>query len=474
METKDTICALATAQGGALSVIRISGDKALTIADKVFKARSGKALGEYKSHRLVFGDVFDERGEQLDEVLLSIMCAPRSYTGEDTVEISCHASSYITQQLLINLIENGARQAEPGEFTMRAFLNGKMDLSRAEAVADVIASNSRAAHRLAMNQLKGGFSRELSMLRDKLLKLTSLMELELDFSEEDVSFADRSELLQLSADIEAVISRLVDSFAIGNSVKNGIPVAIVGETNTGKSTLLNALLNEERAIVSDISGTTRDTVEGNMTIGGVLFRFIDTAGVRKTTDIVEQMGIERTLAQLEKCSVALWVIDPLMNPQQQEEVAKNLLPLCKGKQLAILVNKCDVVDPVTLTDTMEWGAAMIAKYGSAIQWNRNDIWAISAKLGTNIDKLQDYLVNVSAIPEISANDVVVTNVRHYEALRCALDDIQRVQNALNINLSGDLVSEDLRQCIRHLSEIAGEISSESVLQNIFKNFCIGK
>lgn len=474
METKDTICALATAQGGALSVIRISGDKALTIADKVFKARSGKALGEYKSYRLVFGDVFDERGEQLDEVLLSIMCAPRSYTGEDTVEISCHASSYITQQLLINLIENGARQAEPGEFTMRAFLNGKMDLSRAEAVADVIASNSRAAHRLAMNQLKGGFSRELSMLRDKLLKLTSLMELELDFSEEDVSFADRSELLQLSADIEAVISRLVDSFAIGNSVKNGIPVAIVGETNTGKSTLLNALLNEERAIVSDISGTTRDTVEGNMTIGGVLFRFIDTAGVRKTTDIVEQMGIERTLAQLEKCSVALWVIDPLMNPQQQEEVAKNLLPLCKGKQLAILVNKCDVVDPVTLTDTMEWGAAMIAKYGNGIQWNRNDIWAISAKLGTNIDKLQDYLVNVSAIPEISANDVVVTNVRHYEALRCALDDIQRVQNALNINLSGDLVSEDLRQCIRHLSEIAGEISSESVLQNIFKNFCIGK
>ncbi|MBR2301362.1 MAG: tRNA uridine-5-carboxymethylaminomethyl(34) synthesis GTPase MnmE [Bacteroidaceae bacterium] len=474
METKDTICALATAQGGALSVIRISGDKSLTIADKVFKSRSGKALCEYKSHRLVFGDVFDERGEQLDEVILSIMRAPHSYTGEDTVEISCHASSYITQQLLINLIENGARQAEPGEFTMRAFLNGKMDLSRAEAVADVIASNSRAAHRLAMNQLKGGFSRQLSTLRDKLLKLTSLMELELDFSEEDVSFADRRELLQLSADIETVISRLVDSFAIGNSVKNGIPVAIVGETNTGKSTLLNALLNEERAIVSDISGTTRDTVEGNMTIGGVLFRFIDTAGVRKTTDIVEQMGIERALAQLEKCSVALWVIDPLMNPQQQEEVAKNLLPLCQGKQLAILVNKCDVVDPVTLSNTMEWGSAMIAKYGNGIQWSRRDTWAISAKLGINIDKLQDYLVNVSAIPEISANDVVVTNVRHYEALRCALDDIQRVQDALNINLSGDLVSEDLRQCIRHLSEIVGEISSESVLQNIFKNFCIGK
>jgi tRNA modification GTPase len=349
-----------------------------------------------------------------------------------------------------------------------------MDLSRAEAVADVIASNSRAAHRLAMNQLKGGFSRELSLLRDKLLNLTSLMELELDFSEEDVNFADRKELMLLSKEIEQVISRLVDSFAIGNSVKNGIPVAIVGETNTGKSTLLNALLNEERAIVSNISGTTRDTIEGNMTIGGVTFRFIDTAGVRKTTDIVEQMGIERTLAQLEKCSIALWVIDPMMSEAQQEEVAKNLLPLCAGKQLALLVNKCDAVDPLALTHAMEWGATMVDKYGCDIEWSRRNSWAVSAKLGTNIDKLQDYLISLSALPELSSNDVVVTNVRHYEALRHALDDIQRVQQAMGNGLPGDLVSEDLRLCIRHLSEILGEISSNSILENIFKNFCIGK
>ena len=474
METNETICALATPQGGALSVIRISGDKAIAIADKVFKPRSGKPLSERKSHTLAFGDVTDEQGELLDEVLLAIMRAPHSYTGEDTVEITCHASPYITQQLLMNLIAKGARQAEPGEYTMRAFLAGKMDLSRAEAVADVIASNSRAAHRLAMNQLKGGFSRELSLLRDKLLNLTSLMELELDFSEEDVNFADRKELMLLSKEIEQVISRLVDSFAIGNSVKNGIPVAIVGETNTGKSTLLNALLNEERAIVSNISGTTRDTIEGNMTIGGVTFRFIDTAGVRKTTDVVEQMGIERTLAQLEKCSIALWVIDPMMSEAQQEEVAKNLLPLCAGKQLALLVNKCDAVDPLALTHAMEWGATMVDKYGCDIEWSRRNSWAVSAKLGTNIDKLQDYLISVSALPELSSNDVVVTNVRHYEALRHALDDIQRVQQAMGNGLPSDLVSEDLRLCIRHLSEILGEISSNSILENIFKNFCIGK
>lgn len=474
METNETICALATPQGGALSVIRISGDKAIEIADKVFKPRGGKPLSERKSHTLAFGDVTDEQGELLDEVLLAIMRAPHSYTGEDTVEITCHASPYITQQLLMNLIAKGARQAEPGEYTMRAFLAGKMDLSRAEAVADVIASNSRAAHRLAMNQLKGGFSRELSLLRDKLLNLTSLMELELDFSEEDVNFADRKELMLLSKEIEQVISRLVDSFAIGNSVKNGIPVAIVGETNTGKSTLLNALLNEERAIVSNISGTTRDTIEGNMTIGGVTFRFIDTAGVRKTTDVVEQMGIERTLAQLEKCSIALWVIDPMMSEAQQEEVAKNLLPLCAGKQLALLVNKCDAVDPLALTHAMEWGATMVDKYGCDIEWSIRNSWAVSAKLGTNIDKLQDYLISVSALPELSSNDVVVTNVRHYEALRHALDDIQRVQQAMGNGLPGDLVSEDLRLCIRHLSEILGEISSNSILENIFKNFCIGK
>ena len=375
---------------------------------------------------------------------------------------------------MMSLIENGARQANPGEYTMRAFLNGKMDLSRAEAVADVIAADSKASHRLAMNQLKGGFSRELSQLRDKLLHLTTLMELELDFSEEDVNFADRGELLTLCAQIEKVISNLASSFSIGNAVKNGIPVAIVGETNTGKSTLLNALLHEERAIVSDISGTTRDTIEGVMNINGVSFRFIDTAGVRRTTDVVEQMGIERTLGELDKSTIALWVIDPLMDTDTVEAAAKRLLPLCKGKNLAVLVNKCDVVDAVTITHAMEWATTTIKEYGEDIKWNSRNMWAISAKLGTNIERLHDFLVNASALPEVSDDAVIVTNVRHYEALRSALADIQRVQQAMNNGLPGDLVSEDLRLCIRHLSEIVGEISSNSVLENIFKNFCIGK
>ncbi len=473
-QINDTICALATAQGGALGVIRVSGSRAIEITEKMFTPRSGKALSERKSHTVVFGDVKGESGEQLDEVLVTIMRAPHSYTGEDTVEISCHASSYIIQEVLMHLIALGARQAEPGEFTMRAFLNGKMDLSRAEAVADVIASGSRASHRLAMNQLKGGFSIELAQLRDKLLRLTSLMELELDFSEEDVNFADRSELMSLSKEIESVISRLAGSFSMGNAIKNGIPVAIVGETNTGKSTLLNALLNEERAIVSNICGTTRDVVEGTMALGGVTFRFIDTAGVRKTTDVVEQMGIERTLEQLTKCTIALWVIDPMMPADKMEQAAKQLLPLCKGKKLAILVNKCDVVDPITLTRTMEWGTAMVEKYGKDILWDSRNTWAISAKLGTNIDQLQTFLIEATAIPNFANDDVVVTNVRHYEALKLALADIQRVQQALTDEQPGDLVSEDLRGCIRHLSEIVGEVTSGDVLKSIFENFCIGK
>lgn len=474
MMTNDTICALATAQGGALGVVRISGSRAVEIADKVFVARNGKPLVERKSHTVIFGDIYDERRELLDEVLVTIMLAPHSYTGEDTVEISCHASPYVLRQLLFALIESGARQAAPGEFTMRAFLSGKMDLSRAEAVADLIASDSRASHHFAMNHLKGAFSRELKRLRDKLLKLTSLMELELDFSEEDVTFADRSELQQLSLEIDTMISRLVDSFSVGNAVKNGIPVAIVGETNTGKSTLLNALLHEERAIVSDICGTTRDTVEGNMTIAGISFRFIDTAGVRKTTDVIEQMGIERTLNELEKSTVALWVIDPTMAPETIERVARQLLPLCEGKKLAILVNKCDVADAITLTRAMEWGTQMIAKYGSRVEWSKDNAWAISAKLGTNIDKIEEFLVESAALPSLSADTVVVTNVRHYEALSKALTDIRRVQQALSDGLPGDLVSEDLRSCIRYISEIVGEISSSTVLNNIFKNFCIGK
>lgn len=474
MKNNDTICALATAQGGALSVVRISGSDAISIAASVFTPRGGKPLEERCSHTVVFGDVCDVQGHTLDEVLLTIMRAPHSYTGEDTVEISCHASSYITRELLINLIEHGARQAEPGEFTMRAFLAGKMDLSRAEAVADLIASGSRATHRLALNQLKGGFSRQLSQLRDRLLHLTTLMELELDFSEEDVTFADRSHLIDLCAEIETAISCLVDSFGVGNAVKNGIPVVIVGETNTGKSTLLNALLNEERAIVSDICGTTRDTIEGIMNIGGTTFRFIDTAGVRTTTDIVEQIGIQRALEQLGKSNIALWVIDPTMESEAMDSTAAKLLSQCRGKRLAVLVNKCDVTDPVTLSRTMQWATKMIEKYGDGVEWDSADMWAISAKLGTNMDMLHDFLQTSAALPELSDDAVVVTNIRHYEALRAALDDIRRVQQAMHDGLPGDLVSEDLRLCINHLSEIVGSVSSDLVLQNIFKNFCIGK
>ena len=474
MKNNDTICALATAQGGALSVVRISGSDAISIAASVFTPRGGKPLEERCSHTVVFGDVCDVQGHTLDEVLLTIMRAPHSYTGEDTIEISCHASSYITRELLINLIEHGARQAEPGEFTMRAFLAGKMDLSRAEAVADLIASGSRATHRLALNQLKGGFSRQLSQLRDRLLHLTTLMELELDFSEEDVTFADRSHLIDLCAEIETAISCLVDSFGVGNAVKNGIPVVIVGETNTGKSTLLNALLNEERAIVSDICGTTRDTIEGTMNIGGTTFRFIDTAGVRTTTDIVEQIGIQRALEQLGKSNIALWVIDPTMESEAMDSTAAKLLSQCRGKRLAVLVNKCDVTDPVTLSRTMQWATKMIEKNGDGVEWESADMWAISAKLGTNMDMLHDFLQTSAALPELSDDAVVVTNIRHYEALRAALDDIRRVQQAMHDGLPGDLVSEDLRLCINHLSEIVGSVSSDLVLQNIFKNFCIGK
>lgn len=470
----DTICALATSQGGALNVIRVSGEKAFDIVSRIFVPRKGQGLTERRSHSAVFGDICTSGTEVLDEALLTVMRAPNSYTGEDTIEISCHASPYITQQIMISLLDLGARQAAPGEFTMRAFLNGKMDLSRAEAVADLIASTSKASHRLAMNQLKGGFSNELGTLRDKLLRLTSLIELELDFSEEDVEFADRGELMQLCNEVEGVISRLADSFSVGNAVKNGVPVAIVGETNTGKSTLLNALLHEERAIVSDICGTTRDTVEGMMTLSGVTFRFVDTAGLRDTDDVIERIGIERTLEQLRKSSIALWLIDSTAEYGQIEETASRLLPVCTGKKLAVLVNKCDIIDPLSLSRVMEYGKAMVEKYGKETEWDSRDLWAISARQGTNMDRLEEFLVRSAALPSISTGDVVVTNVRHYEALVRALENIKEVKQSLANGISGDLVSEPLRAAIRNLSEIVGEVTSDEVLGNIFANFCIGK
>ena len=470
----DTICALATPQGGAISIVRISGEKAIEYTSQIFTPRKGLPLSQRKSHTVAFGDISTDGNEVLDEVLVTIMRAPYTYTGEDVVEISCHASPYITQQLLLALLDMGARQAAPGEFTMRAFMNGKMDLSSAEAVADLIASTSRASHRLAMNQLKGGFSNELGKLRDKLLKLTTLMELELDFSEEDVEFADRQELQALCQEVETVMTRLVDSFSVGNAVKNGVPVAIVGETNTGKSTLLNALLREDRAIVSDICGTTRDTIEGLMNIGGVAFRFIDTAGVRETHDVVEKMGIERTLEQLKKSSIALWMIDPTADAEQIEELAKKLLPMCGSKKLAVLVNKCDIVEQSALTKVMEHAKQLVENYGAEAEWSENDLWTISARKGTNIDRLEEFLVRSAAIPDISAEDVVVTNARHYEALKRALENIREVQTGLAGGLPGDLVSEPLRAAIRNLSEILGEMTTDEVLGNIFANFCIGK
>ena len=470
----DTICALATPQGGAISVIRISGDKAIEYVSRIFTPRKGVSLVERRTHTVVFGDICTDGKEILDEVLVTIMRGPHSYTGEDSIEISCHASSYITQQLLLALLDMGARQAAPGEFTMRAFMNGKMDLSSAEAVADLIASTSRASHRLAMNQLKGGFSNELGKLRDKLLKLTTLMELELDFSEEDVAFADRQELQALCQEVETVMTRLADSFSVGNAVKNGVPVAIVGETNTGKSTLLNALLREDRAIVSDISGTTRDTIEGMMNIGGVAFRFIDTAGVRETEDVVEQIGIERAIEQLKKSSIAIWLIDPTSDDIKIEELAKKILPECDGKKLAVLVNKCDAIEQTQLSQKIEWSRQMVERYGKKAEWESGDLWAISAKEGINMQRLEEFLVRSASIPAISSHDVVVTNARHYEALKRALDNIKEVQTGLADGLPGDLVSEPLRAAIRNLSEILGEMTTDEVLGNIFANFCIGK
>ena len=344
----------------------------------------------------------------------------------------------------------------------------------AEAVADLIASSSKASHRLAMNQLKGDFSNELAGLRDKLLKLTTLMELELDFSEEDVEFADRTQLMQLCDDIDRVMTRLTDSFAVGNAVKNGVPVAIVGETNAGKSTLLNALLREERAIVSDISGTTRDTIEGTMNIGGTTFRFIDTAGVRETQDVVERIGIERAIEQLKKSSIALWLVDPAADYTQMEITAKKILPECKDKKLAVLINKSDTIKGDRLAEIMEWGRNLVAECGEDIVWNSDDVWAISARYRSNLDRLEEFLVRSAALPAISSGDVVVTNVRHYEALTRALKEIKEVKQGLDLGLSGDLVSEHLRAAIHNLSEIVGEVTNDEVLGNIFANFCIGK
>lgn len=459
---QDTICAIATAQGGAIGCIRVSGPEAIEITSCIFTpAATNRELGDSKPYTLTFGRIYDG-SEVIDEVLVSLFRAPHSYTGENSTEITCHGSAYILQKVLQLLIKNGCRMAAPGEYTQRAFLNGKMDLSQAEAVADLIASSSAATHRLAISQMRGGFSKELATLRDQLLHFTSLIELELDFSDhEELEFADRSELCQLANNIEKVIARLVNSFNVGNAIKNGVPVAIIGETNAGKSTLLNVLLNEDKAIVSDIHGTTRDIIEDTVNIGGITFRFIDTAGIRETSDTIESLGIERTFQKLDQAEIVLWMIDATNAQAQITQLAGQLLPRCERKQLILVYNKADLVDNIqnSIPDNFPDNVQSIT---------------LSAKKREHIEELQRMLITSAHLPTITQNDVIVTNVRHYEALNNALEAIHRVQEGLTNNISGDFISQDIRECIFHLSDIVGEVTNDMILQNIFQHFCIGK
>ena len=463
---QDTICAIATAQGGAIGSIRVSGPEAITITGRIFTpAKSGKLLSEQNPYTLTFGRIYNGE-EMIDEVLVSLFRAPHSYTGEDSTEITCHGSSYILQQVMQLLIKNGCRMAQPGEYTQRAFLNGKMDLSQAEAVADLIASSSAATHRLALSQMRGGFSKELTTLREKLLNFTSMIELELDFSEEDVEFADRSALRRLADEIEEVIARLANSFSVGNVIKNGVPVAIIGETNAGKSTLLNVLLNEDKAIVSDIHGTTRDVIEDTVNIGGITFRFIDTAGIRETSDTIESLGIERTFQKLDQAEIVLWMIDSADAISQLTLLSDKILPRCEHKQLILVFNKVELINETQKNE-------LVSQFSEHIGSEIESIF-ISAKQRLHTDELQQRLVAAAHLPTVTQNDVIVTNVRHYEALTRALDAIHRVQEGLDANISGDFLSQDIRECIFHLSDIAGEVTNDMVLQNIFAHFCIGK
>ncbi len=464
MINQDTICAISTAPGaGGVAVIRISGPEAITICDTVFVAKAeGKNLQTQKAYTLRYGSI--RRGTELiDDVLVAVFHAPHSFTGEETVEITCHGSVYIQQQILQLLIEKGCRSALPGEYTQRAFLNGKMDLSQAEAVADLIASTSAGMHKLAINQMRGGFSNELGKLRSSLLDFTSLIELELDFSEEDVEFADRSNLKQLAGSIEQIIRKLADSFSVGNAIKNGIPVAIIGETNAGKSTLLNLLVGEERAIVSDIHGTTRDVIEDTINLAGITFRFIDTAGIRETSDTIESLGIERTFQKLRQASIVLWVIDLTSPARQIEELAGTIIPQAEGKKVILVFNKSDLLSPAELEIKQQLLSDMPA-----------DRLYISAKQQSNTEILKQHLIQAAALPEVSQNDVIITNVRHYEALSKAHESIIRVINGLEMNISGDFLSQDIRECMHYLGEITGEISNDEILGNIFSRFCIGK
>ena len=468
--SEECICALATPAGGAIGIIRLSGSEAIRLTDKVFVSVSGKQLSAAKPNTLHYGEIKDKDGHTIDDVLVSVFRAPHSYTGEDSTEISCHGSRYILQQVLQRLIEVGCRQAEPGEYTRRAYMNGKMDLSQAEAVADLIASTNKATHQMALSQLKGHFSSELTLLREKLLKMTSLLELELDFSDhEELEFADRSELRALAAEIEKKITTLAHSFETGNALKQGVPVAIVGKTNVGKSTLLNRLLHEEKAIVSNIHGTTRDVIEDTTLIDGITFRFIDTAGIRKTDDVVENIGIERTYQKMEEAKIVIWLLDAQPTEAEIEDMkGKN-----QGKKLLMVFNKIDEISfdkAVLSSDENSQTSSSVSLSDENVS-----ILNISARTGENVSDLEQALVRAADIPEITENDVIVTSARHYEALLRADESLSRVLESMDMGMSGDIIAEDLKMVLEELGEITGgQISSQETLNNIFKHFCIGK
>jgi len=462
MILNDTIVALATPSGaGAIAVIRLSGPEAITICSAFFKSIHNKDLSKQKTHTIHLGHII-ENNKTLDEVLVSVFKNPNSYTGENVVEISCHGSVFIQQEIIQLFLRNGCRMANAGEFTLRAFLNGKLDLSQAEAVADLIASDNEASHQIAMQQMRGGFSSEIAKLREELLNFASLIELELDFAEEDVEFADRTQFKDLVNRIVFVLKRLIDSFAVGNVIKNGIPVAIVGEPNVGKSTLLNALLNEERAIVSEIAGTTRDTIEDEIVIGGIGFRFIDTAGIRETKDVVESIGIKKTFEKIEQAQVVVYLFDAEQFKTDSEkfiveiEKIKNKYPL---KPLVVIANK---VDKLSNTEV------------EALKGTIDNLHLLSAKTGVGVEELKEKLLGFVNTGALRNNETIVTNSRHYDALQKAFEEVTKVKYGLESGLSGDLLAIDIRQALYHFGEITGEITSDDLLGNIFANFCIGK
>ena len=462
----ETIVALATPSGaGAIAIIRLSGADAIAIAAEVFESVSGKDISKQKTHTIHLGHIVDGT-KVYDQVLLSIFKGPNSYTGENVVEISCHGSVFIQQQIIQLLLRKGAKMAQAGEFTLRAFLNAKLDLSQAEAVADLISSDNEASHQIAMQQMRGGFSNEIAKLREELLNFASLIELELDFAEEDVEFADRTAFYELLTRIEFVLKRLIDSFAVGNVIKNGIPVAIVGEPNVGKSTLLNALLNEERAIVSDIAGTTRDTIEDELVIDGIGFRFIDTAGIRETKDVVESIGIQKTFEKIEQAQVVLYLFESLKFQVSGSEYineiekVKNKYPL---KTLLVVINKVDLLTNDQILNIQQQLETLNVK-----------LLPISAKQKTGIDELKNQLLSFVNTGALRNNETIVTNTRHYDSLIKALEEIQKVRFGLDNNISSDFMAIDIRQALFHFGEITGQVSNDELLGNIFANFCIGK